>query len=137
MTCIKTYRPLDGILCIETDNEFILRSLLGFCGCVSNNIMDDLFEILNIFEHDPKLAYYTKIAQKMEESEKYIELLLCCLDKTNLIEHGSAIRGSWLNSDMKPIWELIQKNHRGELSEPEALKVLNEEKWKYLKEKLY
>ena len=40
--------------------------VLGFCECASDEIIDDIINVLHIFIYDQENSYYTKIAQKLK-----------------------------------------------------------------------
>lgn len=74
---------------------------LNFCGCISKEIEDDFLNILNLFLENENSIYYTKIAEELNLDKKYIELVLQYLDDKGFLEHGSALRGSWLSEEGK------------------------------------
>lgn len=74
--------------------------ILGFCGCSNEEIIDDVINVFKCFIRDRKgefNAYYTHIAKELNLDLKYVELILYLLDDKGLLEHGTAIRGSWLS----------------------------------------
>ena len=70
------------------------------CGCVDNELEGDLKQILLHYrdarEKEDSSVYYTVFIEKNGWQPKYVEALLTILDNAGLIEHGTAIRGSWI-----------------------------------------
>lgn len=87
-----------------TNPKEIFRSdVLEFCGCMDETIIDDIVDTLKCFKKEPNDCYYTDISSKLHLTTKYIELILCILDEKGLIEHGTAVRASWLTDYGKRI----------------------------------
>ena len=78
---------------------------LNLCGCGSDNIKDDIINIIKEFLKDTEYnhSYITDICKELELDEKYVEMILFYLDDKGLLEHGGSIRGSWLSDKGKKL----------------------------------
>ena len=77
--------------------EEAIESGMSLCGC--NSVSPFLFAIISEYakgHEGSRMVYFDELAKRLESSEREIELALQILDKAGLIEHGTAIRGSWL-----------------------------------------
>lgn len=82
---------------MDQDQEDTLDAMLceefGVCGCFS--YAGFLADVLVLCAATEGENWYSKIAKRLESTDREIELALAILDKADLIEHGTAIRGSW------------------------------------------
>jgi hypothetical protein len=92
----------------DSEEDYFFMEVCGFCGCSDREILDDLLTILDKMANDRENCYYTKLG--IAGPEKYIEALLGILDNAGLIEHGTAIRGSWLTEAGGDICKLLKLN---------------------------
>ena len=77
--------------------EYVFMKLLGFCDCWDEKLYNDIFTVLKAYRKAAQkgmLVYYDKLL--VGNPDKYVELILHCLTRAELSEHGSSIRGSWL-----------------------------------------
>jgi hypothetical protein len=105
---------LDG--CEYEDLEsYVCTGIFGFCGCVGESALRIIDKALDHFSTcRDKGTYWDDLVKEVfngDEGSAYIVSSL--LDNTELIEHGMAIRGSWLtdkgtevHSDIKKIISL-------------------------------
>lgn len=83
--------------------EDLLEVKLGVCGCADEELVSDLLIVLK--ETSNKEFYITDICKRTKLSYKYVLALLFLLDNVNLIEHGTAIRASWITSEGEKVLE--------------------------------
>ena len=68
-----------------------------FCGCMEDDVVKDFRAMLNIMNSKENgYCWYEDLMAELKLDEKYIYVLLQIATNADLIEHGSAIRGSWL-----------------------------------------
>jgi hypothetical protein len=78
-----------------------IENKLGLCGCIDEDITDDIFSVLLQLGESSGSVYYTNFT--IEGPDKYKELILHLLDSKGLIEHGGSIRGSWLTDEGREV----------------------------------
>ena len=81
------------------DNSDKQNFFLGLCGCVDKELANDMISVLK--ETGKKEFYIDKICERTGFEYKYVLCILCWLDDKELIEHGTAIRGSWITEKGK------------------------------------
>jgi hypothetical protein len=86
-----------------TENQLMISNL-GICGCVPDDLYKVFHKYLKGFSEN---IYYDKIEPNDTELVRY--LVLIHLDKIELIEHGTAIRGSWLTEKGKKTLEALNQ----------------------------
>lgn len=79
--------------------DYLLEAL-GFC-CISRESLAEIVRIAELIDNrnDPKFErsnYYTDLATQTSLSPLHVELILEVLDRKELSEHGTSVRGSWL-----------------------------------------
>lgn len=89
---------LDVMLCEE----------FGVCGCFS--YAGFLADVLVLCAATEGENWYSKIAKKLNSTEREMEIALAVLDKADLIEHGTALRGSWPTSKGRELIKRINEN---------------------------
>jgi hypothetical protein len=89
--------------------EYVFIGLLGFCDCRDDKLYHDIFTVLEAYGKAAKegeLLYYDKLLAG--NPAKYVELILHCLTRAELLEHGSSLRGSWLTQKGQEVVEKLQ-----------------------------
>ena len=83
--------------------EYIWSGFMGFCGCYDETLYNLFFRTLDLlyFAKNKEPFYYDGTLEQ--------ELILHCLDSKDLIEHGTAIRSSWLTGKGVEFYENFLK----------------------------
>lgn len=91
--------------------EYIWSHMLGFCGC-SGESETYTFQILKkIYDESLKEdgSYYYEYKDVSDHWLALQELILMILDKADLTEHGSSVRGCWLTDKGKEVCKKIDE----------------------------
>jgi hypothetical protein len=80
-----------------------LFTALGFCGCAGDDVADLFQKVLDTFPlNSGEAIYYVAtetsgpgIAERTGIPAPIVQLILLELDRIGLLEHGTAVRGSW------------------------------------------
>lgn len=83
----------------EQQQELLINNIRGVCGCTDDELQEDILKVIyhlynNKDEHGNR--YITDIVESLKMDYNYVLAILTILDASDLIEHGSSIRGSWL-----------------------------------------
>lgn len=76
-----------------------LWDICGFCDCMDNNVANDLLQILQLLDNDSN-NYITELVNRTKLDYKYVHLILNCLEQSGLTEHGTSVRGSWIDYNL-------------------------------------
>jgi hypothetical protein len=76
-------------------HEDALYRALGWCSCSDSAISAVFSAVMNDLLDHPTDRYYTAIAARLALDPRFVQLILLELTRLELIEHGTAIRGSW------------------------------------------
>lgn len=90
---------------------------LRYCGCVDSELGDDIMKVMNAMYDD--FNYISDIVEETNFEYNYVLAILVILDRvgsfnmypwynSRLIEHGTSIRGSWL----EPRGKLVVERYR-------------------------
>lgn len=96
----------------QRELDFVVDTF-EFCGCSSPDITHDIMRVLKELNNDGTSNYISNLTETLDLEYKYIELILMCLYREGLIEHGSTLRGSWITPEGKEIlkeWDEIQND---------------------------
>jgi DNA-binding IscR family transcriptional regulator len=82
-----------------------LHIQLGWCNCASDETTDIIIKVIeDLRTNEGKEFYYTDIAKRLGLEPVTVEIILLELDRIEVIEHGTSVRGSWI-LNTKPIEE--------------------------------
>lgn len=81
---------------------------LGFCGCSDETVLGDFLEIIWEMGSGDGCCYYKNFL--INDPDKYKEVLLAGLETAGYVDHGTAIRGSWLTQKGKDFFRKVFKH---------------------------
>lgn len=111
------YTDTEGVSWSSPKNKFSI-SVMGFCGCTSDHLVDLAWNMFVALYQASKSegSWFYDYKEKSEDYCSLQECILAILDKQEIIEHGSSIRGSWLTEKGKKMAEeYISLYERGPL----------------------
>lgn len=79
---------------------------LGFCGCYGESFVF-FFQVLDEIWQKNKAneVYFYRYKETSDLEQGFQELCLMIMDKDQLTEHGSSVRGSWLTEKGRKLAE--------------------------------
>lgn len=94
----KEYFYDDDRCAYDSKYKLLTIGKLEFCGCMNQEVIEDILRVLKDFSMrgETHHTYYTDMAKRLKFDEKYLLLIYQYLDGLGFLEHGTAIRGSWL-----------------------------------------
>lgn len=94
----------------DDENDFLTDfavDVLEFCGCIDGSVILDIWRVFKRFDREVS-PYITNLVTELHFSYKYVHLILNVLDEKGLLEHGTAVRGSWLTDYGKDVLKRLK-----------------------------
>jgi hypothetical protein len=91
---------------LDPEKDFVKQGMFNTCGCVEDSIIDDWIAILKMTARTPA-PHVETIVEETGFTYNYCMTILHLLDSLCYIEHGSALRVSWITDEgLKKLKEL-------------------------------
>lgn len=88
-------------------NQEKLYEHLEWCGCSDGDIVDAFNKVVSyMLEGEHGHQYFTDIVSHTGLDKITVQLILLELDRAGITEHGTSVRGSWIDGDGR---ELIRR----------------------------
>lgn len=87
--------------------DYVFTELLDYCGCYDQDLYDDIFKVL--LAYDVEIGQSPYVTDLGIEPQKYAELILHDLNRIGLLEHGSAVRASWVTDEGREVIKKIKE----------------------------
>lgn len=80
-------------------DRFVIDEL-NFCGCYDSSVITDIIKVfIRLATAGNNRRYITYLCEDLKLDCKYVHLILNILDRLGWTEHGTAVRGCWIDEE--------------------------------------